>query len=187
MLMSLQLNPTLRATTAVTSPNIRQSSAILDAGHGELRQKYGPASRRSPAASRMPLNVGETDYDALLLQLDKRFSKQLQRPRVLHAGVFARQHQRQRRRGERLPGARRHAPGAERGADDVRSAAQLRRQRHGADSAHRRPELQLGGARAERDAVQPDQRQHRSRPQRHDRRAAAGGRLLGHRAPTPTR
>ena len=49
MLMSLQLNPTLRATTAVTSPNIRQSSAILDQATAELREKYGPASRRSPA------------------------------------------------------------------------------------------------------------------------------------------
>ena len=50
MLMSLQLNPTLRATTAVTSPNIRQSSAILDQATAELREKYGPASRISPAA-----------------------------------------------------------------------------------------------------------------------------------------
>ena len=37
----------------------------------------------------------------------------------------------------------------------------------GARAAHRRPERQLGGARAERHAVQPDQRQHRSGPQRH--------------------
>ncbi len=74
MLMSLQLNPTLRATTAVTSPNIRQSSAILDQATAELREKYGPSFANFTGGVTMPLNVGETDYDALMLQFDKRFS-----------------------------------------------------------------------------------------------------------------
>ncbi len=74
MLMSLQLNPTLRATTAVTSPNIRQSSAILDQATAELREKYGPSFAAFTGGVTMPLNVGETDYDALMLQFDKRFS-----------------------------------------------------------------------------------------------------------------
>ena len=74
MLMSLQLNPTMRATTAVTSPNIRQSSAILDQATAELRQKYGPALRPSRVVSPCRSTSGETDYDALMVQLDKRFS-----------------------------------------------------------------------------------------------------------------
>ena len=75
MLMSLQLNPTLRATTAVTSPNIRQSSAILDAATAELRQKYGSSFGAFTGGVTMPVNLGKTEYDALMLQLDKRFSE----------------------------------------------------------------------------------------------------------------
>ena len=74
MLMSLQLNPTLRATTAVTSPNIRQSSATLDAATAQLQQKYGPSFTPFTGGVTVPLNEGETDYDALMMQLDKRFS-----------------------------------------------------------------------------------------------------------------
>jgi hypothetical protein len=74
MLMSLQLNPTLRATTAVTSPNVRQSSALLDQATATLRQKYGASFAAFTAGVTMPLNVGRTDYDALMLQFDKRFS-----------------------------------------------------------------------------------------------------------------
>jgi hypothetical protein len=74
MLMSLQLNPTLRATTAVTSPNIRQSSAMLDAATAQLRQKYGPSFAAFTGGVTMPVNLGKTDYDALMMQFDKRFS-----------------------------------------------------------------------------------------------------------------
>jgi len=74
MLMSLQLNPTLRATTAVTSPNIRQSSAILDQATAALRQKYGPSFTNFTAGVTLPVNLGETDYDALMVQFDRRFS-----------------------------------------------------------------------------------------------------------------
>ena len=93
MLMSLQLNPTLRATTAVTSPNIRQSSAILDQATAELRQKYGPSFAAFTGGVTMPLNVGETDYDALMLQFDKRFSDNYS-VRVSHAGALVWQYQR---------------------------------------------------------------------------------------------
>jgi outer membrane receptor protein involved in Fe transport len=75
MLMSLQLNPTLRATTAVTSPNIRQSSAMLDAATAQLQQKYGPSFTPFTGGVTIPVNEGETDYDALMVQLDKRFSR----------------------------------------------------------------------------------------------------------------
>ena len=75
MLMSLQLNPTLRATTAVTSPNIRQSSALLDQATATLRQKYGAGFAAFSGGVTMPVNVGETDYDALMFQFDKRYSE----------------------------------------------------------------------------------------------------------------
>ena len=74
LLMSLQLNPTMRPTTAVTSALVRQSSAVLDAATAELRQKYGPSFAAFSGSVTMPINVGETDYDALMVQLDKRFS-----------------------------------------------------------------------------------------------------------------
>ena len=130
MLMSLQLNPTLRATTAVTSPNIRQSSAVLDQATAALRQKYGPSFAAFSGGVTMPLNVGETDYDALMLQLDKRFSDNYS-ARVSYTLAHSRGNTSGNGiGGERLPGPRRHAPGAQRRADQLRSAPQLRRQRH---------------------------------------------------------
>ena len=75
MLMSLQLNPTLRATTAVTSPNIRQGSEILSAATAALREKYGPGFSAFSGGVTMPVNSGETDYDALMLQFDRRFAQ----------------------------------------------------------------------------------------------------------------
>jgi outer membrane receptor protein involved in Fe transport len=74
MLMSKQLNPTLRATTAVTSPNVRQSSVLLDQATATLRQKYGASFAAFTGGVTMPLNAGRTEYDALMLQFDKRFS-----------------------------------------------------------------------------------------------------------------
>jgi hypothetical protein len=75
LLMSKQLNPTLRATTAVTSTNVPQSSAVLDAATAQLREKYGPSFAAFTTGVTMPVNFGETDYDALMVQLDKRFSQ----------------------------------------------------------------------------------------------------------------
>jgi hypothetical protein len=74
LLMSRQLNPTLRATTAATSTNVPQSSAILDAATAELREKYGPSFAAFTTGVTLPVNVGETEYDALMLQLEKRFA-----------------------------------------------------------------------------------------------------------------
>jgi hypothetical protein len=73
MLMSRQLNPTLRATTAVTSPNIRQGSAVLTQATAALVAKYGTFAPFTGSVT-IPENVGRTDYDALMLQLEKRFS-----------------------------------------------------------------------------------------------------------------
>jgi hypothetical protein len=74
LLISRQLNPTLRATTAVTSPNVRQGSAILTETTAALRAKYGPTFGNFTGGITIPENVGKTDYDALMFQVEKRYS-----------------------------------------------------------------------------------------------------------------
>ncbi len=73
LLMARQLNPTLRATTAVTSPNVRQGSAALTTATTALQAKY-PGFAPFSFVVTIPENVGETDYDALMLQVEKRYS-----------------------------------------------------------------------------------------------------------------
>ena len=73
-LMAVALNPTLRATTSVTSPNVRQGSATLTAITEQLRQRY-PGFANFTGNVTTYQNVGETDYDALMLQLEKRYSQ----------------------------------------------------------------------------------------------------------------
>ncbi|MEO5894394.1 MAG: TonB-dependent receptor [Vicinamibacterales bacterium] len=74
MLMAVALNPTLRATTSTTSGNVRQGSAQLSAITAGLQQKY-PGFAPFTGAVTTFQNVGKTDYDALLLQVEKRFSQ----------------------------------------------------------------------------------------------------------------
>ena len=74
MLMSKDLNPGLRATTAVTSPVQRiYPSAELQQAYTVLRQKY-PGFADFTTGVTQPLNVGRVDYDALLVAFNKRFS-----------------------------------------------------------------------------------------------------------------
>ena len=73
MLMSKNLNPGLRATTAVTSPVVPQGSDVLNAAVAELQVTY-PGFAPFTTAVTQPQNVGKMDYDALLLSLNKRFS-----------------------------------------------------------------------------------------------------------------
>ena len=73
LLMSLDLNPGLRATTAVTSPLVRQGSATLTAATAELQLKY-PGFAPFTTGVTQPLNVGKIDYDAMLISLNKRYS-----------------------------------------------------------------------------------------------------------------
>ena len=73
LLMSRQLNPTLRATTAITSPNVRQSSALLDQATAALQAEYGSFAAFTGSVT-IPENVGKTDYDALMFQVEKRYS-----------------------------------------------------------------------------------------------------------------
>jgi len=73
LLMSKNLNPGLRATTAVTSPVVPQGSAELSQAMVVLQQKY-PGFAPFTTAVTQPQNVGKVDYDALMLSLNKRFS-----------------------------------------------------------------------------------------------------------------
>ena len=72
-LMAVALNPTLRATTSVTSPNVRQGSATLSAITAALRDRY-PGFANFTGNVTTFQNVAETDYDALMLQVEKRYS-----------------------------------------------------------------------------------------------------------------
>lgn len=74
LLMAVALNPTLRETTSTTSPNVRQGSALLSQITAALQQKY-PGFEPFTGNVTTFRNVGETDYDALMLQLEKRFSR----------------------------------------------------------------------------------------------------------------
>jgi hypothetical protein len=74
MLMAVALNPTLRATTSTTSANVRQGSAQLTAITTALQQKYTGFAPFTGAVTTFQ-NAGETDYDALMLQAEKRFSQ----------------------------------------------------------------------------------------------------------------
>jgi hypothetical protein len=72
-LMAVALNPTLRATTAVTSPNVRQGSTRLTQITTGLQQVYPGFAPFTGAVTTFE-NVGETDYDALMMQVEKRYS-----------------------------------------------------------------------------------------------------------------
>jgi hypothetical protein len=72
-LMQVALNPTLRATTSVTSPNVRQGSAVLTQITTALQQEYAGFAPFTGNVQTFQ-NVGETDYDALMMQLEKRYS-----------------------------------------------------------------------------------------------------------------
>jgi hypothetical protein len=71
--MSKDLNAGLRATTAATSPLVRQPNAALQQAYVTLRADH-PGFRDFTTAVTQPLNVGETDYDSVLVSLQKRFS-----------------------------------------------------------------------------------------------------------------
>jgi hypothetical protein len=72
-LIAVALNPTLRATTSVTSPNVRQGSATLTEITNDLQQVY-PGFAPFTGAVTTYENAGETDYDALMMSVEKRYS-----------------------------------------------------------------------------------------------------------------
>jgi hypothetical protein len=73
MLMAVALNPTLRATTSTTSQNVRQGSATLSLITAGLQERYANFAPFTGAVTTFE-NVGRTDYDALMVQAEKRFS-----------------------------------------------------------------------------------------------------------------
>jgi Carboxypeptidase regulatory-like domain len=74
MLMALNLNPLQRATPNVnTSGTVRIGSPTLTAARAELLQKYPTLAPFTGAVTQF-VNTGRVDYDALMMQLKKRFS-----------------------------------------------------------------------------------------------------------------
>jgi hypothetical protein len=74
VLVSKDLNPGLRATTSPGSPLVRQGSAVLTEAYAALRTVY-PGFANFTTGVTQPVNVGELDYDALLLSVNKRFGQ----------------------------------------------------------------------------------------------------------------
>jgi hypothetical protein len=75
LLMSKDLNAGLRATTASTSPVVRNTpQPELVAAYAVLNQKY-PGFGTFSGAVTQPQNIGKIDYDALLVAFNKRFSQ----------------------------------------------------------------------------------------------------------------
>ncbi len=74
LLMTLNLNPLARATPIVAqSPTSRIGSPTLTAATATLAAKY-PGFAPFTAAVNQILNAGDLDYNALMLQMKKRFS-----------------------------------------------------------------------------------------------------------------
>jgi hypothetical protein len=74
LLMFLNLNPGLRATTDPTSAFTRVPNAQLVEATERLREIYGEDFSNFTGIVNMPMNVGETNYHAMMLQVEKRFS-----------------------------------------------------------------------------------------------------------------
>jgi hypothetical protein len=74
MLMQLQLNPQLRSSTTVRGSTLQRiGSSTLTSALAELQAKYAGFVPFSAGVSQF-LNVGQLDYNAVMLQLKKRFS-----------------------------------------------------------------------------------------------------------------
>jgi len=75
LLMQLNLNPQQRSSTNVNSSTLtRIGSPQLTEAMGVLQAKYGPSFGPFTGNVLQFVNTGEFDYDALLVQLKKRFS-----------------------------------------------------------------------------------------------------------------
>jgi hypothetical protein len=76
MLMVLNLNPQLRSNPNVNASTLtRLGSPTLTAATAALQAKYGPAFGPFTTNVNQFVNTGRVDYDALMLQLRKRFSR----------------------------------------------------------------------------------------------------------------
>jgi Carboxypeptidase regulatory-like domain/TonB dependent receptor len=74
LLFTRELNPTLRATPVTAqSASVRQGSADLTAAQNELRASNPAFVTNFSTGVSIPLNVGETDYNAVMVALEKRY------------------------------------------------------------------------------------------------------------------
>ena len=126
----------LESTMSTRRRCMRIGSTTLTQATAELQAQY-PGFVPFTANVNQFVNVGEVDYDALMLQLKKRFSHNYSAQVSYTYGKS-----RGNTSGNGAPGSnfqvgRRPAPGAERGPDRLRHPPQLHGQRHGARSAHR--------------------------------------------------
>ena len=88
-LISRELNPNMRSSTTVAGSTLaRQSSDVLRAATAALQQQYANFANFSAGVS-IPVNVGELDYDAILMQFEKRFSSNFS-SRVWYTYSFSR-------------------------------------------------------------------------------------------------
>jgi hypothetical protein len=75
MLMTLNLNPQQRSNTNVNASTLtRIGSPALSTAMTALQAKYGPTFVNFSGGVTQFVNTGRVDYDALMLQLKKRFS-----------------------------------------------------------------------------------------------------------------
>ena len=187
LLMSQDLNPGLRATTAVTSPLVRQGSATLTAATAELQQKY-PGFAPFTTGVSQPQNIGEDRLRRAAAQRRTSASASNYSARVSYTLAYSR--------------------GNTSGNGVAASGFQVLDDMHlelneGPSNFDTRHNFVVSGqalvphtgglnaswvARALSGiAVQPDQRQHRSGPQRHAGRAARRPATTPATAPTPSR
>jgi hypothetical protein len=74
MLMTLNLNPLFRSSTVVASATpVRVGSSALSLATAALQQKYDRFVPFTGAVNQV-INAGRIDYDAIMLQMKKRFS-----------------------------------------------------------------------------------------------------------------
>ncbi len=129
--MLQDLNPGLRTSTSRTATLVRINPAYAGAGESADQRRLDRLRRARDGAG-------------------QAFRLRLLVPRVVHAGLLAREHDRRRHPVERLPGARRSEPRPERGTDQRRSPAQPGDQRPGTRAEDVRAHGCVGRARAER-------------------------------------
>ena len=155
MLMVLNLNPQFRA-----SDGRRPGDAGPDRQHDVDAGDRGAAGQVYPGfvpytgAVNQFVNRGEVGLQRGHAADEEALQPQLQRAGVVYLWPIARQHDRQRRSWQQLPGRRRHAPRVERGAD--RASISRTTSRSAVPRSRAQDEgaaIELGGSRAERHAV----------------------------------
>ena len=119
LLMALNLNPQVRSNPNVNASTLtRVPSPTLTAAYGRAAARQYPGFAPFTANVTQFVNVGELDYDALMLQSEEALQPQLQRAGLVHATSSSRGNT----SGNGAPGSnfqvlRRPAPGAQRRAD----------------------------------------------------------------------